>query len=168
MKTITNTLTSKRLFSYLMGILFVGFLISCSEDESDDMETASKITYSGEFVKSAETVTTSAMGTVNATFDPTTLVLSYAVTWSGLGSEVANMHFHNAGPVLSGITGFSTAVSGTVSGNTTLTSEEANDLASGNIYVQIHTANYPGGEILATLTKKSSPNSSNDGGGYGY
>jgi CHRD domain. len=95
------------------------------------------------------------------------MILSYSITWNGLTSNAANMHFHDAGPVIYPIVGFAEATSGTFSGSVTLTSAQASDLSSGKIYVQIHTVNIPSGEILATLSQSSSSYSPS-GGGYGY
>lgn len=124
------------------------------------------VSYSGSFVKSGDAVVTSASGTVSATFDLTTMMLSYTVTWNGLTSNVASMHFHDAGPVIYPITGFAEATSGSLSGSVTLTAAQETDLASGKIYVQIHTVNIPSGEILANLSKNSS--NYTPPGGYGY
>ena len=124
------------------------------------------VSYSGSFVKSGDAVVTSATGTVTATFDPTTLVLSYTLTWNDLTSNAANMHFHDAGPVIYPITGFAAATTGTISGSVTLTAVQATDLASGKIYAQIHTVNIPAGEVKATLSITSS--NYTPGNGYNY
>lgn len=145
-------------------ILLVGFS-ACKKDDTTEMN--GKVSYSGSFVKSSDEVVTSATGTATATFDPATLVLSYTLTWSGLTSNAANMHFHDAGPVIYPITGFATATSGTISGSVTLTANQATDLASGKIYAQIHTVNIPAGEIKATLSKNSGTNYT-PGGSYDY
>jgi len=149
MKTLIYRSNIRYLTCFIL-LLFLGFSSACSDD--DEEEDMTMVAYTGSFVKAKDTVTTSATGTVSATFNTETLQLSYTVTWSGLGSEVTNMHFHDAGPVAAGITGFPTTTSGSVSGAVTLTAEQALDLAAGQIYVQIHTSNYLGGEIIATLT----------------
>jgi hypothetical protein len=68
------------------------------------------------------------------------------------------MHFHDNGPVIIGIENFSATTSGSLSGKATFTADQVNDLKAGKIYVQIHTENYPGGEIIATLTTGSGNN----------
>lgn len=163
MKTIIRLLTiNAQSVVFTVFILLIG-LSACDDEEETVMDN--KVKYSGEFVKSGDAVVTSATGTATATFDPTTMVLSYKLTWSGLTSNAAAMHFHDAGPVIVPITGFEQATSGTYSGTATLTSEQANDLAAGKIYAQIHTVNIPGGEIKATLSKVGST-STTGGGGY--
>jgi hypothetical protein len=168
MKTPIYFLNSKALSLLLIISLMLAGFTSCSDDD-DDEEIIAKINYSGDFVESNAEVTTSATGSATATYDPATMELSYSATWSGLTSNAVNMHFHNNGPVMVGIPGFPEDTGGTVSGKVTLTSQQANDLAAGQIYMMIHTVDYPGGEVSATLLKSSSssPNP-NGGGGNGY
>jgi len=163
MKTIIMFLTIKpQTLGISLLILLVGFT-SCNK--KDTTELSSTVNYSGSFVKSGAAVVTTATGTATAMFDPTTMVLTYTISWSGLTSNAASMHFHDAGPVIYPITGFATATSGTLMGSVTLTAAQAADLAAGKIYVQIHTVNIPAGEILATLSQSSS-NYTPTGGGY--
>ena len=146
-------------------VLLIGFS-SCKKDNTTVMNGT--VSYTGSFVKSTATTATIATGTATGTFNPTTLVLTYTVTWSGLSSNAAAMHFHDAGPVIIPITGFSTAISGTFSGTATFTSAQATDLAAGKIYIQIHSVNNPAGEILANLSIVASPVTTGGGGGGGY
>jgi hypothetical protein len=164
MKTIIKFITISAVsMSLAVLVSLVGFS-SCKKGDSTD--TNGTVSYSGTFVKSSDVVVTSATGTATATFNPTTLVLSYTLNWSGLGSNAEAMHFHDAGPVISPITGFATAKSGAFSGTITLTASQATDLVSGKIFTQIHTVNIPAGEIKATLIKNSSISTS--GGSYSY
>ena len=147
-------------------ILFVGFS-SCKKNDTTDMNgTNGTVSYSGSFVKSTDTVVTSATGTTTSTFNPTTMVLTYTITWSDLTSNAVSMHFHDAGLVIIPITGFAAATNGTFSGSATLTSDQATDLAAGKIYSQIHSTNFPGGEIKATLSQSS--NNYMPGNDYNY
>lgn len=167
MKTIINFIpVNTRSVLITVFVLLFGFS-ACNDD--DETVSDGTVKYSGTFVKSGDTVETSATGTATGTFNPTTLVLTYKLTWSGLTSNAAAMHFHDAGPVIVPITGFSESTSGTYSGTATLTAEQAADLAAGKIYAQIHTVNIPGGEIKATLSKVStSSTTGNNDGGSGY
>jgi len=165
MKTIIKFLTIN---SQTLGILLLFFLVgftSCKKNDTTEM--SSTVSYSGSFVKSGDAVVTSATGTATATFNMTTLVLSYTISWSGLTSNAASMHFHDAGPVIYPINGFAAATTGTLSGSVNLTATQATDLATGKIYIQIHTVNIPAGEILATLSQSSSTYTPT-GGSSGY
>jgi CHRD domain. len=165
MKTIIRFLNGNPQTLGLLFFFFLAGITSCKKNDTIEMSTTAS--YSGSFVKSGNSVVTSGTGTVTATFDLKTMILSYSITWNGLTSNAANMHFHDAGPVIYPIVGFAEATSGTFSGSVTLTSAQASDLSSGKIYVQIHTVNIPSGEILATLSQSSSSYSPS-GGGYGY
>jgi hypothetical protein len=165
MKTIIRFI---RINQQTLGITLLVLLIGSSScKKEDDTNMNGKISYSGTFAKSSDAVVTSATGTVTATYDPATMVLSYQLTWSGLGSNAVNMHFHDNGPVIAEITGFANSTSGTISGTVTLSTSQSADLGAGKIYAQIHTVNIPAGEIKATLSKSSSSYDST-GGGYGY
>jgi len=164
MKTIIKFLTIPSSFGIPVLVLLIVFS-SCKKDNTSNMN--GNASYSGTFVKSSASVTSSASGTATATFNSTTMVLSYSLTWSGLSSSPSVMHFHDNGPVMAEITGFSPSISGSVSGTVTLNAQQATDLASGKIYAQIHTINTPAGEIKATFSKNSS-SSYTSGGSYGY
>ena len=165
MKTIIKFLTIKpQILAVTILFLLVGFT-SCKKNDTTEM--SSTVSYSGSFVKSGDAVVTSATGTATATFNMTTLVLSYTISWSGLTSNAASMHFHDAGPVIYPINGFAAATTGTLSGSVNLTATQATDLATGKIYIQIHTVNIPAGEILATLSQSSSTYTPT-GGSSGY
>ncbi len=168
MKTNLKFLTiSAKSMSIAVFIFLVGFS-SCKKGDSTD--TSGTVSYSGTFVKSSDVVVSSASGTVTASFNPKTLILSYKLTWSGLTSNAAAMHLHDAGPVIYPISGFATAANGTFSGTVTLSASQETDLEAGKIYAQIHTVNIPAGEIKATLSKSASSSSTNytSGGAYGY
>jgi hypothetical protein len=93
---------------------------------------------------------------------------SFTLTDAGLvfnttvdGLEIANAHFHNAaigenGGVVRGILNEFTnnTASGVWTGNDAqaLTNELASELILGNIYLNIHTADNPGGEIRGQLS----------------
>ena len=95
-------------------------------------------------------------GQAEATFNPATSTLSYRVTHSGLSGPATAGHIHgpagpgaNAGPVVP----FASAAS-PITGEAKLTPEQVNQLASGQWYVNIHTAANPGGEIRGQLRRR--------------
>ena len=105
-------------------------------------------------MKSDAMDTTSATGSVDATFNTSTRDMSYNIKWNSLTTLPVGMHFHDDGPVIIQITGFPVSLTGSIAGKANFTSNQANDLVAGKIYVMIHTDKYPSGEIMATLTKK--------------
>ncbi|HTS44031.1 MAG TPA: CHRD domain-containing protein [Puia sp.] len=131
------------------------FMLSCGKGSSYGSSTTSPIvSYAGTFAKSSPGYISNATGTVKATFNTTTLQLSYQLTWDSLSTTPIAMHFHDDGPVIVPINGYPVAQSGTVQGVATLTSQQSQDLAAGLIYAMIHTSTYTSGEIQAYLKKQ--------------
>ena len=100
--------------------------------------------------------TTSGTGTADLDYDAASKKLSWKLTYSGLSGPATAAHFHgpaeagkNAG-VMVPIPGIA---SSPVEGSATLTEAQASDLMSGKLYMNIHTAANPGGEIRGQVTK---------------
>lgn len=89
------------------------------------------------------------MGTLTATLDTTTHMLSYRLTFSGLTGPAMAAHFH--GPAAAGSNGKPQvslkSLTSPVSGMATLTPAQEKDLEAGMWYVNVHTAAHKGGEI---------------------
>ncbi len=103
--------------------------------------------------------TSTGTGTVVGSFDPKSGLLGIKVNYTGLSANASAAHIHRAaigvsGPVIIDFTplGFTFgATSGTFSKIILLNGSQATDLLAGNLYVNIHNANFPGGEIRAQL-----------------
>lgn len=100
--------------------------------------------------------TTSGTGSADIDYDPATKKLSWKVSYSGLTGPATAAHFHgpadvgkNAG-VMVPIPGIAKSPA---EGSATLTDAQASDLLAGKLYVNIHTAANPGGEIRGQVTK---------------
>lgn len=94
-------------------------------------------------------------GTADVTYDSVSKMLTWKVTYSGLTGPATMAHFH--GPAESGknapvVIPFKDAASG-ASGSATLTDAQAADLMAGKLYINVHTAKHPGGEIRGQVTK---------------
>lgn len=99
-------------------------------------------------------VQTSATGTANITYDSTSKMLSWTIEHSGLSGEVSAAHFHgpaavgeNAPPVVP------IDVSALAKGSATLDDTQASALSDGKLYVNLHTAAHPDGEIRGQVSK---------------
>ena len=101
--------------------------------------------------------TSAGTGTVQSSFDKTTSMLSWTVTYSGLSGPVRAGHFH--GPAAAGANagvalGFTGAMDSPIKGSAVLTPAQAADLMAGKWYVNLHTAANPGGEIRGQVEAK--------------
>jgi hypothetical protein len=89
-------------------------------------------------------------GTLEASLDQQSSVLSWTLTYAGLTGPVKAGHFH--GPALAGANagvalGFTGSVESPIKGSATLTAAQVDDLKAGKWYVNLHTAANPGGEV---------------------
>jgi hypothetical protein len=133
---------------------------SCKKDHNDT--SVKKINFSGTLSPQAENppVTSSGTGTVTATYDPATKTLQYTFTWSNLTGNAIAMHFHDGAPGVNGavvipVSGFPQQPSGTVTGTSDpLNDTLVTDLMAGKLYGNIHTPNYPGGEVRAQMIRQ--------------
>lgn len=96
-----------------------------------------------------------ATGTGSFTFDTDTSIFSYDISFSGLSSDQTNAHIH--GPAAPGVNAgvqialpLGSSIADTVA--TPLTALQADDLLAGLWYVNIHSANFPGGEIRGQIS----------------
>jgi hypothetical protein len=94
-------------------------------------------------------------GTVVTTLDKGTRVLRWTVTYSGLTGPVSAGHFH--GPATPGqnagvVVPFTGNLQSPFQGQATLTEAQMADLVAGKWYANLHTAQFPGGEIRGQVT----------------
>src|SRR6201992_3224704 len=90
--------------------------------------------------------TSAATGTADIDYDAASKKLTWKLTYSGLTGPATAAHFH--GPAEAGKNaGVQVAIPGATSspaeGSATLTDAQAADLASGKLYVNVHTAVIP-------------------------
>ena len=94
-------------------------------------------------------VESAAVGTADITYDDVTKMLTWTVEYSGLTGAATAAHFH--GPAKEGENaGVAIPIDDLESpmeGSATLTDEQAQQLADGLLYINVHTAANPKGEI---------------------
>ncbi|WP_426419331.1 CHRD domain-containing protein [Bradyrhizobium genosp. A] len=100
--------------------------------------------------------TSSGTGMADINYDAATKKLTWKLTYSGLSGPATAAHFH--GPAEAGknadvMVPIPGAANSPAEGSATLTDAQASDLLAGKLYVNIHTAANPGGEIRGQVTK---------------
>jgi hypothetical protein len=156
---------------FLTALAALALTTSCKKN--DDAAAVPTMQVSGTLAaaneKQATPVTSSATGTITGTYTPSTKVLNYTITFAGLSGNPTGAHLHygdarHNGSVWLPFTNLPTATSGTITGTTTLTTltsataptvtSQPDSLLTGHVYANIHTAQYPNGEIRATVVVK--------------
>ena len=113
---------------------------------SDTVALKAQLAGSNEVPANASTGT----GSLNATLDKKSNVLSWTLSYSGLTGPVKAGHFH--GPAMQGANAgvalpFTGPLESPIKGTATLTPEQAQAVLAGKWYVNLHTTANPGGEL---------------------
>jgi hypothetical protein len=97
-------------------------------------------------------------GSLQATYDSESNVLNYTVTYSGLTGDPTAAHFHgpadpgeNAPPTVP-VEG---SLASPISGTATLTDAQEAELLAGQWYFNLHTAQYPDGELRGQVLQSA-------------
>jgi len=96
-------------------------------------------------------------GRAEVQFNSATHLLTWKVTYGGLTGPAVGAHIH--GPAAAGqnagvMIPFTAVDAQPIVGQATITPAQASELAAGRLYVNIHTAQSPGGEIRGQLTRR--------------
>ncbi len=145
--------------AFILIFLAVTVISSCKETEQP-VELSAGLSFSGNNEVPAINSTGSGVGEV--TYNRDTKTISYRINWQlgNSSARVVNMHFHGANdgsatkssPVTIPITGFPTSATGNFSGTTVaLTTEQENQLLAGKWYFNIHSSDFPSGELRANI-----------------
>ena len=102
--------------------------------------------------------TSTAQGRAVVDYDTATRRLTWRIEYKGLTTPLTAAHFHgpsapdkNAGVRVPIVTGPSASP---LSGNATLTDEQAQELLDGRWYINVHTATHPAGEIRGQVMRR--------------
>ena len=98
-------------------------------------------------------VQTQGSGKADLSYDPSTRVVTWTIDFSGLSSPATMAHFH--GPAAQGknagvkvwLSHKGSAVTSPLKGQATLSTQDAQEFAAGQFYINIHTKDHPSGEI---------------------
>lgn len=138
------------------------FLATAFAVASISTASAATVAYTARLTGAKEVPKTDSKGTgkLDAALDTATKALTYTLTFDGLTGPATAAHFH--GPATRGQSAGVLMPIGDknptspVSGTATLTADQAKDLQSGKLYVNIHTAANPGGEIRGQVMRVGS------------
>ena len=135
----------------LFGLLLP--LSSCDDDDDKDMDPVLNVVEFDEIAITGDQEVpaneSEATGTFSGTYNKDTNILSYTITYQGI--TPTNMHFHKGAPGVSGgveVPIGAAPFTSPIQGQTpALTEDQEADLLAGMWYVNIHSAELPGGEI---------------------
>ena len=135
----------------LMSVALLGSLVSCENDGPDKSEIV-KYQATINSQNAIPRATSSAQGSAVLEYNKVTKVLTYNVTYQGLKPTVGHIHkaepAWETGPV---IIPFANVGTSPITGSATLTQEQENLLSFGNLYINLHTVQYPMGEIRGQI-----------------
>ncbi|MGF6413431.1 CHRD domain-containing protein [Paraburkholderia sp. MM5482-R1] len=99
-------------------------------------------------------VQTPGSGSAKLTYDPSTRVVTWNISFSGLTSPTTMAHFHGPAPAgkNAGIKVWlsqkgNMEVTSPITGQATLSPDDAKMFEAGDMYINVHTKNNPNGEI---------------------
>lgn len=137
----------------IASMLSVMFVASCKKDETDPNLVKFGASLWG--AEEVPAVTTSATGTFDATYNKTTRILTYTLTYTGITPTAWHIHKGAVGVTGGVIFNFGQTFTSPFSAATiAMTAEQETDLMNGAYYVNIHSAKSPSGEIRGQLLKK--------------
>lgn len=141
----------RKLSAFMLGAMMIGSLLSC-DIEGPDQTDIVKYEATINSTNTQPKATSSAQGSAQLEYNKATKVLTYSVTYQGLTPTVAHIHkaepAWTTGPVVVPFTNVGTSP---ITGSVTLSQDLENLLRFGNLYINIHTAQYPQGEIRGQI-----------------
>ena len=142
----------KNLFKILAFTFFLTIIISCNNDDKPNPNVTYTTTLSG--TKETTPNTSMATGTATLVFNTTTKTFVITVVHNVAGITMGHIHKGAAGSNGGVVYPFTTLASPISYTSVALTVEQEADLNAGLLYVNLHSAAFPGGEIRGNLVKK--------------
>ena len=145
------TMSKLGFISAVLGIAMSSAILISSPSLAEQMKFQAQL--SG--LQEVPPVDSAGKGTAQITFDTASRDLSWTIEYSGLTGPVQAGHFHGpAEPGENGDVGVSLeTLESPIEGSATLTEDQAKILLDGKFYLNLHTAEYGGGEIRGQVMK---------------
>jgi CHRD domain-containing protein len=154
----TFCLTWKKFPVLAFAGLVILFFVACHKDSNSSVDNR-PYTISGNATGSqvVPAVPDSGSATITGTYNPATHVLNYTSNWTGLsGTPVAGGLYTGAAGESGIAVGEEWTITGgptgTVTGNVTLTDNQAQQLLAGDMYYTYATLNHPSGEVRGQIS----------------
>lgn len=145
-----------KILSILVGSVFLTAMISNTAIPAYATDYSCTVT-SLNGSQEVPSVSTDGTGSATITFNSSNSKLTWSIAFSGLSGNATMAHFH--GPALGGSNagvlvniGEISGLSSPMNGSAVLTVEQATSLLDGKMYINIHTAANPGGEIRGQVS----------------
>ncbi|MEO5999137.1 MAG: CHRD domain-containing protein [Chitinophagaceae bacterium] len=142
-------------------LVCVAIFSACKKDDDPVTTMYSKTGIIVNTSKEVPAVTTSnATGTMDVSYDKTTRLLTYKVSWNALSDSITGSHIHGTASTVTNanvVVPFTVANKGALTGNYagTFTVDgiaiKEDSLLLGKYYLNIHTKKNPGGEIRGQI-----------------
>ena len=155
-----NFFNGKPLHLFLSAALVVSTLfVSCDKDDDDDMtDQTYSTTGNADGSQMNPSNTSTSTGTLTGTYNARTNVWQYNISWTNLSTTAGLVQVY--GPAGVGVNGTllfplsitTPGVSGSASGNITLTDAQETALLANNTYFTISSTTFPSGEIRGQVT----------------
>jgi Cu/Zn superoxide dismutase len=134
-------------------ILFLVFsMVSCDKDDNTIANSTFKATLNG--TSEVPSNASSATGTATLTYNPNTKVFTIGVTHNLAAATAGHIHKAAAGSNGDVVFPFTSITSPINFTSVPLSASQESDLNAGLMYVNLHTASFPGGEIRGQLIKQ--------------
>ena len=133
----------------------VSTLVSCKKDEPAPPApvTTTNVTATINGAQQVQPTTSTATGAFSGTYNSTDSKLTYTVTYQGFTPTSAHIHLGIPGANGPVAIPFATLTS-PITGSITLTADQADKLLNNGMYVNMHSAQFSGGEIRGNIRKQ--------------
>lgn len=151
-------------FAWVTALAVMTSFAACNKDDDNNNNNNDNIVKKDGIVLSgAQEVPakqTSATGSVNVSYNKTTKVMNFTLSWTNLSDVPTGAHIHgtaakgaNAGIKYDFFSSIPMTVSGTYAGTVTVDNStiKEDSLLAGFYYFNMHTSNNPGGEIRGQI-----------------